>query len=41
MRIVTSRNAWVGYEYLLPNLDRPRAIDKHYPQPLETMGRVW
>ena len=25
-RIVTSHNAWMGYEYSLPNLNRPRAI---------------
>ena len=26
IRIVTSHNAWMGYEYSLPNLNRPRAI---------------
>ena len=39
--IVTSHNPWMGYEYLLQNMNRPRAIHKHNPQPLETMGRVW
>ena len=38
IRIVTSHNAWMGYEYSLPNLNRPRAIHKHNPHPLETMG---
>ena len=41
IRIVTSHNAWMGYEYSLPNLNRPRAIHKHNPHPLETMGCVW
>ena len=41
IRIVTSHNAWMGYEYSLQNLNCPRAIHKHNPQPLETMGRVW
>ena len=40
-RIVTWHNAWMGYEYSLPNLNRPRAIHRHKPHPLETMGRVW
>ena len=41
-RIVTSsHNAWMGYEYLLQNMIRPRAIHKHDLHPLETMGRVW
>ena len=31
MRIVTSRNAWIGYEYSLQNLNRPRANHKHDP----------
>ena len=39
--IVTSHNAWMGYEYSLQNMNRPRAIHKHDPHPLETMGRVW
>ena len=39
--IVTSHNAWLGYEYPLQNFDRPRAIHKHNPHPLETIGRVW
>ena len=41
MHIVTSHNAWMGYEYSLPNLNRPWAIHKHNLHPLETMGRVW
>ena len=41
IRIVTSHNAWIGYEYSLPNVNRPSAIHKHHPHPLETMGRVW
>ena len=41
IRIVTSQNAWMGYEYSLQNLNRPRVIPKHNPHPLETMGRVW
>ena len=41
IRIVTSHNAWMGYEYSLPNVNRPRVIHKHQPHPLETMGRVW
>ena len=41
VRIVTSHIAWMGYAYSLPNLNRPRAIHKHDPHPLETMGRVW
>ena len=41
IRIVTSHNAWMGYEYSLQNMNRPRAIHKHDPHPLETMGRVW
>ena len=41
IRIVTSHNAWMGYEYSLQNLNRPRAIHKHNPHPLETMGHVW
>ena len=41
IRIVTSHNAWKGYEYSLQNLNRPRAIHKHNPHPLKTMGRVW
>ena len=41
IRIVTSHNAWMGYEYSLPNVNRPRAIHKHHPHPRETMGRVW
>ena len=41
IRIMTSHNAWMGYEYSLQNLNRPRAIHKHDPHPLETMGRVW
>ena len=32
IRIVTSHNAWMGYEYSLP---------KHDSHPLETMGHVW
>ena len=39
IRIVT-HNAWMGYEYSLQNLNSPRAIHKHNPRPLETMGRV-
>ena len=39
--IVTSHNAWMGYEYSLTKLNRPRAIHKHNPHHLETMGRVW
>ena len=34
-------NAWMGYEYSLPNLNRPRAIHNHNPHPLETSERVW
>ena len=41
IRIVTPHNAWMGYEYSLQNLNRPRAIHKHNPHPLETTGRVW
>ena len=41
IRIVTSHNTWMGYEYSLPNVNRPRAIHKHHPHPLETMGRMW
>ena len=41
IRIVTSHNAWMGYEYSLQNMNRARAIHKHDPHPLETMGRVW
>ena len=41
IRIVTSHKSWMGYEYSLPNLNRPRAIHKHNPRPLETVGRVW
>ena len=41
IRIVTSHNAWMGYEYSLQNLNHPRAIHKHDPHPLETMGHVW
>ena len=41
IRIVTSHNAWMGYEYSLQNLNRPRAIHKDNPHPLETMGCVW
>ena len=41
IRIVTSHNAWMGYEYSLSNLNHPRAIHKHNSHPLETMGRVW
>ena len=40
MRIVTSQNAWMSYEYSLPNLNRPRAVHKHNPHPLETIGRM-
>ena len=39
--IVTSHNAWIGYEYSLTNLNRPRAIHEHNPHPLEVMGCVW
>ena len=39
--IVASHNAWMGYEYSLQNLNHPRAIHKHNPHPLKTMGRVW
>ena len=39
--IVTSHKAWMGYEYSLQNMNRPRAIHKHDPHPLETMRRVW
>ena len=41
IRIVTSHNAWMGYEYSLPNFNRTRAIHKHNPNPLKTMGLVW
>ena len=41
IRIVRSHNAWTGYEYSLQNLNRPRAIHKHNPHPLETIERVW
>ena len=41
IRIVTSHNAWMGYEYSTQNLNRPRAIHKHDPHPLDTIGRVW
>ena len=33
IRIVTSHNAWMAYEYLLRNLNLPRAIHKHNPHP--------
>ena len=38
IRIVTSHNAWMGYEYSSQNMNRPRAIHKHDPHPLETRG---
>ena len=41
IRIETSHNAWMGYEYSLQNLNRPRAIHKHNHHPLQTMGHVW
>ena len=41
IRIVTSHNAWMGYEYSLPNFNRPRSIHKHNPHILETMRHVW
>ena len=41
IRIVTSHSAWIGYEYSLPNVNRPRAIHKHNPHPIETMDQVW
>ena len=41
IRTVTSHNAWMGYEYSLQNLNRLRAVHKHDPHPLETMGCVW
>ena len=40
IRIVRSHNAWMSYEYSLQNLNRPRPIHKHNPDPLETMERV-
>ena len=40
IHIVTSHNAWMGDEYSLQNMNRPRAIHKHNPHPLETMGHV-
>ena len=40
IRIVTLHNAWMGYEYSLQNLNRPRAIHNNNLHPLETMGRV-
>ena len=41
IRIVRSHNTWMGCEYSLQNLNRPRAIHKHNPYPFETMERVW
>ena len=41
IRIVTPHNAWMGYEYSLPNMNLPREIHKHDPHPLETIGHVW
>ena len=38
IRIVTSHNAWMGYEYSLSNLNRPRAIHKHNPHPSKQWG---
>ena len=38
IRIATSHNAWMGYEYSLQNVSRPRAIHKHNPRPLEQWG---
>ena len=37
IRIVASHNAWMGYEYSLWNMNRPRAIHKHNPQILGTI----
>ena len=34
IRTVTSHNAWMGYEYSFPNLNRSRAIHKHDPHTL-------
>ena len=41
IRIVTSHDAWMDYEYSIQNLNRPRAIHKHNSHTLETMGSVW
>ena len=41
MCIVMSHNAWMGYEYSLPNLNHPRAIHKHNPHPLEKKNGAW
>ena len=41
IRIVTSHNAYMGFEYSLQNLNHPRVIHKHNPHPLKTMGRAW
>ena len=38
IRIATSHNAWMGYEYSLPNLNRPRVIHKHNPHPSKQWG---
>ena len=38
IRIVTSHNAWMGYEYWLPNMNRPRAIHKHDRTPSKQWG---
>ena len=40
IRIVTSHNAWMAYEYSLQNLNRPRGIHKHNPHPFETMDKI-
>ena len=41
IRIVTSHNAWMDYEYLLPNLNPPMAIYKHNPHHLVKMGPIY
>ena len=38
IRIVTSHNAWMGYEYSLQTFNRPRAIHKHNPHPSKQWG---
>ena len=42
IRIVTSHNVRMGYEYSFPNLNRPKTIHTHNPHPLkQRLGCVW
>ena len=38
IRIVTSHNAWMGYEYSLPNVNHPRAIHNIIHTPSKQWG---